>query len=77
MPFHVSLQTRLVRKHIEAHVAREHFHALVYFAMMRELHGCGERLSAHLTYERLPFVMISSMHNVLIFEGEYLATYLA
>lgn len=77
MTFHVALQAGIVGKHIVANVAREHFIAVMGFAVMRQFHRTGERLSAHLTYERLPFVVIASMYDKLILEREHFAADIA
>jgi len=77
MPFHMSLQTCIIGKHIEANNAGEHGTANVDFAMTGQILRCGKALTAHLTHKRLALAVVATVHNQLITKLEHLATNIA
>lgn len=82
MPLHVPLQTRIIRKYMIAHRAREHATTAGMIRMMRLAVRCqllrgGKRLAAHLTDERLALVVIPPMHNQLILVRKHFAAHFA
>lgn len=62
MSLHVTLETGIIRKNIEADIANEHFHSFMNFPMWCQINRCGEGLSANLTNEWLSFIMIATMN---------------
>lgn len=68
MSFHMALEGRGVCEHMETDGTRKHTTTQVTLAVPAKFLGVCESLTAHLTSERFPFGVVTSMYDELVTE---------